>query len=212
MRGFTKKKKERDKHRQRFYRVFFKSEVKDIDFLFTAYSQIFLETCRYDIGNGRPDAPCVLLLISCFYRLIFFFLLSAALSNDSFKNNVSIQYILLQVSKDCVLFTTTTTNRSVVVFVPLSVMYSPLIVFFPGSVSSPLPLCFALLCHLSLLRLLLCVSCQVLDIIYDLVLCPDCETPDKTSISATNTQSVGLFLHSTTPFFLSLCGCANVGT
>lgn len=49
----------------------------------------------------------------------------------------------------------------------------------------PLPLCFAILCHLSLLRLLLCVSCQVLDIIYDLVLCPNCETPDKRSISAT---------------------------
>lgn len=50
---------------------------------------------------------------------------------------------------------------------------------FLGSASFALPLCFALLCHLSLLRLLLCVSCQVLDIIYDLVLCPDCETPDK---------------------------------
>lgn len=65
-------------------------------------------------------------------------------------------------------------------------LFSELSQFFP------LTLCFALLCHLSLLRLLLCVSCQVLDIIYDLVLCPDCETPDKTSISATNTQSVRL--------------------
>lgn len=73
-----------------------------------------------------------------------------------------------------------------------SVEYSPLIVSFLGSVTFPLTLCFALLCHLSLLRLLLCVSCQVLDIMYDLVLCPDCETPDKTSISATNTKICGL--------------------
>ena len=35
------------------------------------------------------------------------------------------------------------------------------------------------------------VFCQVLDIIYDLVLCPNCETPDKTYISAINTYSVG---------------------
>lgn len=28
--------------------------------------------------------------------------------------------------------------------------------------------------------------CQVLDIIYDFVLCPDCESPDKTPISAIN--------------------------
>lgn len=82
-------------------------------------------------------------------------------------------------------------------------MYSPLIVFFLGSVSFLLTLCFALLCHLLLLRLLLCVSCQVLDIIYDLVLCPDCETPDKTSISATNTKSVGSLLHS--PLNHSVC-------
>ena len=60
------------------------------------------------------------------------------------------------------------------------------------------------LCHLSLLRLLLCVSCQVLDIIYDLVLCPDCETPDKTSISATNAQCLGSLL------CLSIALCVQV--
>lgn len=91
-------------------------------------------------------------------------------------------------------------------FLSFSVMYSPLIVFFLGSVSFPLTLCFALLCHLSLLRLLLCVSYQVLDIIYDLVLCPDCETPDKTSISATNTKSVGSLLHPP----LNHCVCISV--
>lgn len=85
-------------------------------------------------------------------------------------------------------------QRSVIVFVSLSLF--SFVLFFLSSLSFPLTLCFALRCHLSSLRLLLCVSCQVLDIIYDLVLCPDCETPDKTSISATNTKYVDSLLHS----------------
>lgn len=93
-------------------------------------------------------------------------------------------------------------KRPVIVFVSRFLGY--VLSFFLGSVTFPITLCFALLCHLSLLRLLLCVSCQVLDIIYDLVLCPDCETPDKTSISATNTNSVGSLLHST-PLNHSVC-------
>lgn len=140
--------------------------------------------------------------------------MSAALSNDSLNYNVSI--FPLKVSKDCVFvlgffFFLQTTKTEVCDCVCLSlsfsVMYSLLIVFFLGSVSFPLTLCFALLCHLSLLRLMLCVSCQVLDIIYDLVLCPNCETPDKTSISATNTNSVSFLLLLHPP--LNHCGCKH---
>ena len=115
--------------------------------------------------------------------------------------NYYVSISLLKVSKDCIFYLQTTKTEvcdcvCLSLSLSLSVMYSPpLIVFFLSSVSFPLTLCFALLCHLSLLRLLLCVSCQVLDIIYDLVLCPDCETPDKTSISATNTKSVDSLLH-----------------
>lgn len=83
-------------------------------------------------------------------------------------------------------------------------MYSSLIVFFWARSVFLSLFAFALLCHLSLLRLLLCVSCQVLDIIYDLVLCPNCETPDKTSISATNTKLSGL---SSSLVSKSLCVC-----
>lgn len=55
---------------------------------------------------------------------------------------------------------------------------------------SPLPLYFAVL---SLLRLLLCVFCQVLILFMTLSCVPTVKTPDKTSVSAT--KSAGSLLH-----------------
>lgn len=128
--------------------------------------------------------PCFqdrLFCVSCTFKLTLFKLLCKHISAQS----VSGLHLYLQTTKaevcDCVC-------------VSFSVMYSPLS-FFWARPLFPLTFCFAPLRHLSLLRVLLCVSCQVLDIIYDFVLCPDCETPDKTSISATNTKSVGSLLH-----------------
>lgn len=54
---------------------------------------------------------------------------------------------------------------------------------------SPLPLYFAVL----LLRLLLCVFCQVLILFMTLSCVPTVKTPDKTSVSAT--KSAGSLLH-----------------
>lgn len=128
-------------------------------------------------------------LLPCFQTGCF---VSAALTNDTVWNIC--KHIFCSKCQRIAFFFTNNENRSVVAFVSLSLFCIFLCPFFLGSLF-PLTLCFALLCHLSLLRLLLCVTCQVLDIIYDLVLCPDCETPDKTSISATNTYSLGSLLH-----------------